>query len=142
MRNLIRNYLAEEGGVAAVEMALILPFIASFAVISINVWDVGMRKQDMRGALKLAAQYYMNGGTTDDSAKAIGLAQWNHKPATSDITITRSYYCPDGSSVSDATTPCTDTTVPQLIVKLHGSATTSTAMFSKTMTADEYVRIR
>jgi Flp pilus assembly protein TadG len=142
MKNLIRTYLAEEGGVAAVEMALILPFIASFAVISINVWDVGMRKQDMRGALKLGAQYYMNGGQDDTASRAIALAQWNHKPATSDITITRSYYCPDATTVTNATTLCADNTVPQTLVLLHGSATTSTAMFSKTMTADEYVRIR
>ena len=142
MRKLILDYLRQEAGVAAVEMALILPFIASFAVISINVWDVGMRKQDMRGALKLGAQYYMNGGQNDTASRAIALAQWNHKPATSDVTITRSYYCPDGTTVTDATTLCTDTTVPQTLVLLHGSATTSTAMFSKTMTADEYVRIR
>jgi Flp pilus assembly protein TadG len=142
MRRLITQYLTEEGGVAAVEMALILPFIASFAVISINVWDVGMRKQDMRGALKLGGQYYQNGGSDDTAARAIALAQWNHKPTTSDVTITRSYYCPDATVVTNATTLCTDLTVPQTLVKLHGSATTSTAMFSKTMTADEYVRIR
>jgi len=138
----ITQYLREEGGVAAVELALILPFIAGFAVVSINVWDVGMRKQDMRGALKLGAQYYMNGGTDDTAARAIAVAQWNHKPTTSDVAITRSYYCPDGTSVTDATTLCTNLTVPQTLVKLHGSATTSTAMFSKSMTADEYIRIR
>ena len=142
MRTVITRYLREEGGVAAVEMAMILPFIAGFAVLSINVWDVGMRKQDMRGAIKLGAQYYMNGGTDDTASRAIALAQWNHKPATSDVTITRSYYCPDGTSVSDATTLCTNLTVPQTLVKLHGSATTSTSMFSKSMTADEYIRIR
>ena len=37
MRNPILAYLREEGGVAAVEMALILPFVATFAVISVNV---------------------------------------------------------------------------------------------------------
>jgi Flp pilus assembly protein TadG len=138
----IIDYLREEGGVAAVEMALIAPFIAGFAVISINVWDVGMRKQDMRGALKLGAQYYQNGGTDDTASRAIALAQWNHKPATSDVTVTRSYYCSDSTSVSDATTLCADLTVPWTQVQLHGSATTSSAMFSQTQTADEYVRIR
>src|SRR4051812_36035965 len=69
MGDLILDYLAEEGGVAAVELALILPFIAGFAVVSINVWDVGMRKQDMRGALKLGAQYYQNGGADDAASK-------------------------------------------------------------------------
>jgi Flp pilus assembly protein TadG len=137
----IRDYLREEGGVAAVEMALIMPFVAGFAVISINVWDIGMRKQDMRGALKVASQYYMNGGSNDDNAKAIGLAQWNHKPGVADISITRTCYC--GSTVTTACqTICADNTVPQIIVQVHGSATTSTAMFTKTQTADEYVRIR
>ncbi|HET9161670.1 MAG TPA: hypothetical protein VFN88_13750 [Caulobacteraceae bacterium] len=143
MRNPILEYLFDEGGVAAVEMGLILPFIATFAVISVNVWDVAQRKQDMRGALKLAGQYYQNGGVNDDSAKAIGLAQWNHKPQTSDITATRTYYCPNTSStVADSATLCSDNSAPQIIVDLHATATTSSAMFYKTQTADEYVRIR
>lgn len=138
----ILAYLREEGGVAAVEMAMIAPFVAGFAVLSINVWDIGMRKQDLTGALKVGAQYYMNGGGDDAAAKAIALAQWNHKPATADVTITRSYFCADGTSISDATTLCVDLKVPQIIVKLHGSGTTSAAMFSKSQTADEYVRVR
>jgi Flp pilus assembly protein TadG len=143
MRQRILDYLRREDGVAAVEMGLILPFIAGFAVVSVNVWDVGQRKQDMRGALKLAGQYYMNGGADDSAARTIALAQWNHKPATSDVTITRSYYCPATSStVADASTLCSDNTAPQIIVQLHGSATTSSAMFFQTQTADEYVRIR
>jgi Flp pilus assembly protein TadG len=137
----ILDYLREEGGVAAVEMALIMPFVAGFAVVSINVWDIGMRKQDMRGALKVASQYYMNGGADDTASKAIGLAQWNHKPGVADITITRTCYC--GAAVTlTCQSICADNTVPQIIVQLHGSATTSTAMFSKDQTADEYVRIR
>ena len=138
----ITQYLREEGGVAAVELALILPFIAGFAVVSINVWDVGMRKQDMKGALKIGAQYYLNGGTSDTNAKAVALAAWNHKPGVADITITRVYRC--GSDVSaDDVTPCaSDGMLPAIYAYMSATATTSSAVFNKTQTAEEYVRVR
>lgn len=139
----LSRYIREENAVAAVEMALIAPFIAAFAVTSINVWDIGMRKQDMRGALKVGAEYYMNGGSTDATARSIALAQWNHKPATSEVTITRTFYCTSTSStVANATTLCTDNTAPQILIQMHGTATTSTATFNQSQTADVYVRIR
>jgi Flp pilus assembly protein TadG len=139
--NNLRNFLRDDRGVAAVEMALIAPFIVGFAVMSINVWDVGMRKQDMRGALKIGAQYYLNGGTTDTTAKAVAISSWHHKPAVADITITRVYRC--GADISaDAVTPCADTLLPAIYVYMQASATTSTAVFSKTQTAVEYIRVR
>ena len=92
MRKLV-DYLRDEDAVAAVEMALIAPFIAGFAVLSVNVWDVGMRKQDMRGALKLGAQYYMNGGTDDVKSKAIAEAHWNRKPTGAATAPTSGYIC-------------------------------------------------
>ena len=40
------TFFKDKRGVAAVEMAMITPFIVGFALMSVNVWDVGMRKQD------------------------------------------------------------------------------------------------
>jgi Flp pilus assembly protein TadG len=137
----LRNFLRDETGVAAVEMALIAPFLVGFAVMSINVWDASMRKQDMRGALKIGAQYYLNGGTTDATAKAVALAAWNHKPAVADITITRVFRC--GADVSaDGVTLCADGMLPATYAFMQASATTSTAVLNKTQTATEYVRVR
>ena len=140
--NKLRNFLRDDEGVAAVEMALIAPFLVGFAVLSMNVWDVGMRKQDMKGALKIGAQYYLNGGTSDTNAKAVALAAWNHKPATADITITRVFRC--GSAVStDDVTPCAaDGMLPAIYAYMSATATTSSAVFNKTQTAEEYVRVR
>jgi Flp pilus assembly protein TadG len=140
--NKLLHFLRDDEGVAAVEMALIAPFLVGFAVLSMNVWDVGMRKQDMKGALKIGAQYYLNGGTSDTNAKAVALAAWNHKPGVADITITRVYRC--GSAVSaDDTTPCaSDGMLPAIYAYKHASATTSSAVFNQTQTADEYVRVR
>ena len=140
--NKLRNFLRDDTGVAAVEMALIAPFLVGFAVLSMNVWDVGMRKQDMKGALKIGAQYYLNGGTSDTNAKAVALAAWNHKPTGADITITRVYRC--GSDVSaDDVTPCaSDGMLPAIYAYMSATATTSSAVFNKTQTAVEYVRVR
>jgi Flp pilus assembly protein TadG len=138
----LRNFLRDETGVAAVEMALIAPFLVGFAVMSMNVWDVGMRKQDLRGALKIGAQYYLNGGTNDVTAKAVILAAWNRKPAVAEITITRVNLCGSATSADDVT-PCADTgMLPAIYAKIHAEATTSTAVLYKSQSADEYVRVR
>jgi Flp pilus assembly protein TadG len=138
----LRNYLLDETGVAAVEMALIAPFIVGFAVMSMNVWDVGMRKQDMKGALKLGTQYYLNGGATDATAIAVALAGWNRRPGIVSVVATRVYRC-GSDDAADSVTPCaSDGQLPGIYVKLHAEATTSSAVFFKTQTADEYVRVR
>ena len=48
----------------------------------------------------------------------------------------------DGTTVTDATTLCTDQSVPWITVTLSATATTSTAMFSQSQVAYEFVRIR
>ena len=106
MMRKILDYLRDEDAVAAVEMALIAPFVAGFAVLSVNVWDVGMRKQDMRGALKLGAQYYMNGGSDDTKAKTIAETHWNRKPTVASVTISRACQ----TDTSDRNRPTTSDT--------------------------------
>lgn len=138
---LIRKFLKDERAAAAVEMGLIAPFLAGFAVMSMNVWDVGMRKQDMKGALKLATQYYMNGGTDDDVAETIAMSSWQRKPDVAEITATRICRC--GTVVAaSCTTLCADGMPPSVYVQLHATATSSSAVMYQTQTADEYVRVR
>ena len=138
----LRNFLRDERGVAAVEMALISPFIVGFAVMSLNVWDVGMRKQDMKGALKQGTQYYLNGGSNDATAVSVATTNWNRRPGLASVVASRVFLC--GATVSaDSVTPCaSDGQLPGIYVKLHAEATTSSAVFFKTQTADEYVRVR
>jgi Flp pilus assembly protein TadG len=139
--NKLRNFLRDETGVAAVEMALVAPIVVGFAVLSMNVWDVGMRKQDMKGALKIGSQYLLNGGTNKDTARAIALAAWNRKPNVAEITVTEFYLCGADTSADDVTL-CPDGMLPAIYYKLHATATTSSAVLHNSQTADEYVRTR
>jgi len=134
------NFFKDTRGVAAVEMALITPFIVGFALMSVNVWDVGMRKQDMRGALKLASQYYMNGGQADDDARSIALSSWQRKPANSTFTIAR--FCQCAAVAAACGTLCPDSTPPAVYVRMVANATSPNAMFSPVQTDQELVRVR
>jgi len=136
----LRKFRRDQRGVAAVEMALILPFIAGFAVVSVGVWNVAMRKQDIRGPLKLAAQYYMNGGMDDAKAKTIAMSSWQDKPEGADIVFSR--FCRCASNANACDTLCADSTPPSVFVKMVATATTPTAMFYATQTATEQLRVR
>jgi Flp pilus assembly protein TadG len=132
--------LRDQRGAAAVELALILPFIAAIAVVSAGVWDVGMRKQSLHGALKVAAQYYMNGGQDDAAARAIALAAWQTKPSNANVTASRICRC--GSTANACNTLCSNSTPPAVFVQLTATATTPGAQYFATQTAQDMVRVR
>lgn len=138
-----RPFIADERGVAAVEMAMIAPFLALFAVTSINVWDAAQRKEDLRGALKVAAQYYLKGKSNDTEAAAVAANAWNHKPNGATVVITRQYRCGSGTdTVANDSTLCADGSAPEIWVKITGDATSSSAVFNAHQTTSHYVRIR
>lgn len=128
-----------ERGAAAVELALILPIIVATALASIVVWDVGMRKQDLHGALRASSQYYINGGKDDTVAVALGLASWQRKPAGATLVATRECKC--GAVAQACATLCTGKIPPSQFVMLTATATDPDADMHATQTAQEYVRV-
>lgn len=132
--------LRDRRGAAAVEFAFVAPILASLAVASYGVWEAAARQQNMRSALRLGTQYYMNGGGNDTAARSVALAGWNRKPQGGDITTSRMYRC--GEAVVSSTSLCAGSKPPAIYVTLQGSATTSDAMFSKSITASKVIRVR
>ena len=139
MRRLLNWIRRDERGAAAVEMAMILPFLAVATIMSVSVWDVGMRSQDMHAALKLTAQYYINGGQEDVDAQALGLSSWHNAPAGATFVITRECKC---AQVAQAcTVNCSNGVPPATYVVITATGTDSTAALYPTLTAQESVRV-
>lgn len=137
---LITAFSRDTRGAAAVELSLISPFIAGLALVSVGVWDVGMRKEDMRGAVQLAVQYYMNGGQSDSTAASLGLAAWKRRPENSTLTVTRTFRC--GLQEVESTTLCDDGRAPAVFIAVNAAASTQGAIISPSQTLREEVRVR
>lgn len=131
---------SDERGAAAVELALILPIIVAASLLSVSVWDVGMRKQDLNGALRASQQYYINGGQDDTAAVTLGLAAWQRKPAGATLTAVHACYC--GTVTNSCTVMCTGGLPPANYVVLTATATDPDASMHATQTASETVRAK
>ena len=140
MKRVLHHWWADRRGVAVVEMALIAPVIAVLALLSFEVWQSASRSEDMRVALKSAAQYYMNGGTDDAAARALVLSAWPQAPADADVAISRSCAC--AAVVHACTSLCPDGEPPAALITLSATATQSTAVLNKTLAEQRVVRVR
>jgi Flp pilus assembly protein TadG len=140
MRRAFRTWSRDARGVAVVEMALIAPVIAVLALLSFEVWQSAGRSEDMRVALKSAAQYYMNGGTDDAAARSLALSAWPQAPAGASVSVARSCAC--GAVANVCTSLCASGDPPAAVVSLTATATQSQAVFNKTLTEHRVVRVR
>lgn len=136
----LMKILRDRRGAAAVEFAFVVPILAGLAVASYGVWEAAARQQNMRSALRLGTQYYINGGSNDAAARTVALAGWSRKPEGGDIAISRMCRC--GDDVVTCTTLCAASKPPAIYVTLAGSATTSDAMFNKAINASKVIRVR
>ncbi len=140
MKRFIARLLRDRRGVAAIELALIAPVIATLAVVSFEIWQSSARTEDMRTALKVGAQYYMNGGTSDATAQTLAMSSWEEAPANAAISVSRGCLCAQTAHVCTAL--CADGTAPLEVVTLSATATRPGAMFNAALADDRVVRVR
>ena len=132
---------SDQRGVAAVEMALVGPVIAVLALVSMNLWQATLRRQQQDEALRVASQYYMLGGADDARARELGLAAWVDRPANGNLTVSRVYRC--GDAAVAATELCgAEQTPPATMVRIVASATFEGAAFQASQVRSEMVRVR
>jgi Flp pilus assembly protein TadG len=136
----VSRWDADERGSAAIELALVAPVLAILAVASFGVWESGARSQDMRAALDVAAEYYMNGGTDDAVARALSREGWRNKPPNGDVTTARDFRC--GESDAQENAVCPGGRTPAAYVTLTASASTNQALVRPGITLQRVIRVR
>lgn len=139
MTGFVNRYLCDRRGIAAVEFALLAPLLAGILLLSYAAWESGVRTQNMRSALKTAAEYYMNGGVNDADARDIALVNWDKRPDDASITIERRCRC--GSTVVECLSLC-EAGPPAVYVTVYAWAAAPEAMFGSTWSADRTIRVR
>jgi Flp pilus assembly protein TadG len=139
LSGIVARFRADARGVAAVEFALVSPVIAGVALASFMIWEAGSRHRDMTGALRVGAEYYLNGGTDDAKAVAAATEAWGRKLTGGEITASRVCRC--GDVVVECAAMCPASKPPAIYVTLRGSGAVEGSAV-KTLVAERVVRVR
>jgi Flp pilus assembly pilin Flp len=119
---LLRSLCREEKGASALEFAVVGPVLAIVALGIIDGWSFASHKLDMNVAVKAAANYYYQGGTSDSSARDIALAAWPNPPDDADVAVSRACSC--GDSVVSCSTLCSpNLSTPSTTITIEASST-------------------
>ncbi len=121
MRRFLSRLRRDERGVAAVELALILPVIALIAGVSLEMWLRASHQRDAAEALDASVDYYVAGGLNDTEAKAVAMSAWHSPPEDAAVTIARECRC--GVTPVACTATCSTPVAPGTYVKLTAAAT-------------------
>ncbi|TPI51636.1 pilus assembly protein [Mesorhizobium sp. B3-1-7] len=111
----------DRAGIAAVELALVMPVLCAALLGVLDGWSYVTSSLAMRAGVKTAANLVMAGGTDDSATQAAALASWEHKPDDAAITVSRAYKC--GTTVVTSTTICSGPKVPSVFVQIQASGT-------------------
>ncbi|KAA3449331.1 pilus assembly protein [Mesorhizobium sp. SARCC-RB16n] len=115
------SILSDDVGVAAVEFALVLPFLCVALLGILDGWSYVTSSLSMRAGVKTAANLVMEGSTSDTATQAVAIASWEKRPADGQVTLSRIYMC--GATVVDASTLCSGPKAPSVYVQIQASAT-------------------
>lgn len=121
MKRRSKPILGDDAGVAAVEFAMVLPFLCAALLGIIDGWSYVTSSLSMRAGVKTAANLIMEGSTNDTATQAVAISSWEKRPADGQVTLSRIYMC--GTTVVDASTLCSGPKVPSVYVQIQASAT-------------------
>lgn len=140
MGRIIRQWLDDERGAAAVEFAFIAPVLAA---LMLGVFDLGRMtydRTDLHSAVRSGAQYFMAGG--DDVASAIQVIEesWSSRPEMSQVSVEKCCKCTGVDAPCGQL--CDDGSVPDIVHELVATAYFSGLFGQYEVSVNEFVRTR
>lgn len=117
----IRLFGTDRGGVAAVELALVMPVLCAALLGVADGWSYVTSSLAMRSGVKTAANLVMAGGTDESAIQAAALASWQQQPSDAAVAVSHIYKC--GTTVVTSTTICSGPKVPSVFVQIQASGT-------------------
>lgn len=140
MMRALKRFIADERGLAGVEMAMLTPIVVVLLVLGVDGWQRSSQVSDMRTAMHTGVRYYETGGSDDTVAQAVAAASWGSKPADGVLSVTRACMC--GATAVDCTATCGGTSLPSVYITLAASGTYSGLMQSHALSQSDAVRVR
>ena len=107
----MRKFFRDEGGVGAIEFALIAPMLAVVLLGIMSGWAYYQQNGYMRDGLEVAGKYFIQGGTSQDTAASIATAAWSGKPADGTVAVTKTCIC--AGVAASCSGVCADGSVPE-----------------------------
>lgn len=137
---ILRRLIADRGGAAAAEFAVVAPFLGAIVVGLMVAWEPATAMLRMRAAVHAGATYVRNGGNDDARTYTVVEEAWERKPADAEISVSRACLC--GAVAQACTMLCTNSTPPSVYVTVAAEATDNSRAFGKTQARSEVVRVR
>jgi Flp pilus assembly protein TadG len=117
----MRTFFRDEGGVGAIEFALIAPMLALVLLGIISGWSYYLQDSDMRDSVETAGKYYIQGGTNDATALSIAEAAWDDKPSDGTVALTRTCIC--AGAAASCSGVCGSGSVPEIHLTIVATST-------------------
>jgi Flp pilus assembly protein TadG len=125
-------------GAAAVEFAIVVPFLAAMLVGVIQYGGMIIANQRMHDGVSAAAVYVMRGGTDATNIKSIATGTWSSAPADANVTVTQACSC---AGVTQACSLlCTDGSYPQNYTTISATGTYTGVCGNQSMSTSQVVR--
>jgi Flp pilus assembly protein TadG len=136
----IRRWSKDRGGAAAVEMALVAPFLAVVVAGIASYAPQLDRVHKMHDAVSTGAGYVMTGGTDPTTIQSVAYSAWTNHGSSDTVTVTQ--WCSCAGVTSSCSALCTDSTVPQGYTKIAASTTYTGSGSNQTFNAEQTIRTR
>lgn len=134
----LRQLTAATEGAAAVEFALILPFLAAMLVGVVQYGGMIIANQQMHNGVSSGAVYVMRGGTDATAIHDVSYSAWPNKPADASVTVTQ--VCTCSGTTSTCSSLCADGSYPQSYTTITATGTYTGLWGSQSMSSTQTVR--
>ena len=143
----MRNFFRDETGVGAIEFALIAPMLAIVLLGIMSGWAYYQQNNYMRDGLEVAGKYFLQGGTSEETATSIAEAAWSGKPADGTVAVSKTCIC--AGAAASCSGVCSDASVPETHWTIEASSVFNDPFFVNPMFPDglalyerEVIRVR
>jgi Flp pilus assembly protein TadG len=134
----LRSLRAATGGAAAVEFAIIVPILATFAGGIIQYGGMIVAYNQMHDAVESGATYVMRGGTDATAVQSVTTNSWPHAPADAAVTVRQFCQCAGANAVCSAL--CADSSYPQSFTTISATGTYAGLWSTSSMSTVQVVR--
>lgn len=133
-----RRLARAAGGAAAVEFAVVTPFLAAMLVGVIQYGGMIVANQQMHDGVAAAAVYVMRGGNDSATIRSIATGAWPNRP--SDAAVTVAQFCSCAGVTQTCSALCADGSYPQSFTTISASGTYSGVWANQSMSTSQVVR--